>query len=74
MPLFEHITYSAHASLRMRQRRISSEDVALVLRIGHGHEDENGNWVYELGRLRVVIQDREEEADVITAIKLKGRP
>ena len=73
MPLFERITYSAHASSRMRQRRISSEEVALVLRIGEGYEDDNGNWVYELGRLRVVIQAREDEAHVITAIKLRGR-
>jgi hypothetical protein len=74
MPLFERITYSAHATLRMRQRRISNEDVALVLRIGQGFEDENGNWVYELGRLRVIIDDRAEEAHVVTAIKLRGRP
>lgn len=73
MPQFERISYSAHASLRMRQRRISREDVALVLRIGQGYEDENGSWVYELGRFRVVIQDREEEAHVITAIRLRGR-
>lgn len=72
MPLFDRITFSFHALLRMRQRRISADDVTLVLRIGDGEEDGNGNWVYELGRFRVVIQDRGDEAHVITAIKLKG--
>lgn len=73
MPLFERITYSAHALIRMRQRRISPEDVALALRVGEGYEDDDGNWIYELGRLRVIIQDRDSDAHVITAIKLKGR-
>lgn len=73
MPLFERITYSAHALIRMQQRRISPEDVALALRVGEGYEDDDGNWIYELGRLRAIIQDRDSDAHVITAIKLKGR-
>jgi hypothetical protein len=74
MPLFERITYSAHAFTRMRQRRIAPQDVALALRIGEGYEEEDGTWMYELGRVRVVILDRGDEAHVINVIKLKGHP
>jgi hypothetical protein len=72
VPIFDRITYSSHASLRMRQRRVSADDVALVLRIGEGYEDEYGSWVYQLGRFRVVVLDQGSEAHVITVIKLKG--
>jgi hypothetical protein len=74
MSLFDRIAYSSNARMRMRQRRLAPEDVALVLRIGDGYEDDDGTWVYEFGRIRVVILDRGHEAYVITVMKLKGRP
>ena len=32
---------------------------------------EDGTWVYELGRVRVVIVDRDDAAHVVTVIRLR---
>lgn len=71
MPEFRDITYSRHALRRMQQRRISRGEVALVLRIGEGYADEDDSWIYELGKIRVVITERNDVAHVITVIRLR---
>lgn len=71
MPAFETITYSTHAEWRMRKRGFSRQDVELVLRIGDGYMQDDGTWAYELGRVRVVIVDRDDAAHVITVIRLR---
>lgn len=71
MPEYEVITYSQHATQRMRQRRISRPEVALVLRIGEGYPEDDGTWIYELGHIRVVIIERDNAAHVVTVIRLR---
>jgi hypothetical protein len=55
MPQYSAITYSGHAEQRMRRRRLSRQDVELVLRIGEWVEEDDGSWLYDLGNIRVVI-------------------
>ncbi|MGI8483342.1 MAG: DUF4258 domain-containing protein [Thermomicrobiales bacterium] len=71
MPVFDAITYSTHAERRMRKRGLSRQDVELVLRIGEGFHDDDGTWVYELGSIRVVIDDRDATAHVVTVIRMR---
>jgi len=71
MPVFETITYSTHAEWRMCKRGFSRHDVELVLRIGDGYMQDDGGWVYELGRVRVMIVDHDDAAHVVTVIRLR---
>ncbi len=71
MPVYDAITYSDHATRRMRQRRISPEDVELVLRVGDGSLEDDGTWRVELDRLAVVIVEREAVAHVVTVMRLR---
>ncbi len=49
MPIFDEITYIAHAVRRMRKRGLFRQDVELGLRFGEGYPDAGGKWKYELG-------------------------
>lgn len=71
MPAYDEITYSDHAVRRMRKRRISRQDVELVLRIGDGVLDDDGTWMYTLDRLTVVIVERGETAHVVTVMRMR---
>jgi urease accessory protein UreE len=71
MTLYEHIDISVHAARRMRQRRISREDVEVVLRFGEGRPGEEDTWIYELGHIRVVVVEYESSARVDTVVRLK---
>jgi hypothetical protein len=71
MPVSDAITYSRHALQRMRQRRISRDDVELVLRIGEGVPEDDGTWTYQLDRLAVVIVEREGAAHVVTVMRMR---
>jgi hypothetical protein len=73
VPLFEHITYTQHASDRMVERGISRDDVELMLRIGEGRPGKRGIWLYELGAWRVVTMEADGSARIITVIRLRGR-
>ena len=55
----------------MRKRSISRQDVELVLRIGEGHVEDDGKWLYELGHIQVVIVERGAAAHVVTVIRLR---
>lgn len=73
MPSYDAITYSWHAVQRMKQRRITAQDVELILRIGEGQYDEDdGTWTYTLGTLAVVIVDWDATVHVITAMRRKS--
>lgn len=71
MPIFRAMTFSAHALLRMRERRISREDVAFVLDHGEGTFEEDGTWFFDLGTIRVVVVDWGDIAHVVTVLKLR---
>lgn len=72
MPEFDSIRYTAHAVVRMNQRKIARTDVELVLLMGESWIDEEGIWICELGHVRVVIRDDDGTGIVVTAIRLKG--
>ncbi len=55
----------------MRKRRISPEDVELVLRAGDGFLEDDGTWRYELDRLAVVIVEREDDARIVTVMRMR---
>jgi peroxiredoxin len=71
MPVYNAITYSRHAEQRMRIRGLSRQDVELALRIGDGFPEDDGTYVYELDRIRVVIVERGAVAHVVTVIKMR---
>lgn len=73
MPIFEKIVYTSHAERRMRERHISKEDVEFVLRNGEGRPGEQGDWVFEAGRYRIVIVEKGATARVLTVIRRKGQ-
>ena len=75
MPIFDAIIYSWHARQRMKQRRIAAKDVELALRIGEGHPGDDGTWIYELGDIRVVIVDADDDstAHIVTVIRMRNR-
>lgn len=73
MPIFDKITYTKHAERRMRERRITREDVEFALRNGEGRPGEQDDWVFEVGRHRIVIVESENTARVLTVIRRKGK-
>lgn len=78
MPQFETIEYTVHALERMRDRRVSHEDVEITLQFGEGRPGKAGTWVYELQSgskvgTRVVVAESNGNARVITVIRLRRR-
>ncbi len=71
MPVYEAITYSAHAVQRLRKRRIPREDVELVLRISEGTPEDDGTIDYELDHIRVVIVERGAAGHVVTVMRMR---
>ena len=72
MPIYDAVEYSNHALYRMRRRRISKEDGELALRFGDCTEGDDNTLEYTLGRIRVVVAEYENDARVVTVIRLKG--
>ncbi len=72
MPVFENVDYSVHAPRRMRRRRISKEDIEIVLRFGEGRPGEEETWIHELGHIRAVVVEYGSSARVVTVVRLKG--
>lgn len=73
MPLFENITFTRHAERRMRERRIRRAEVEFVLLNGEGRAGEQNDWIFELGKYRIVIVEEGASARVLTVIRQKGQ-
>ncbi len=74
MPEFERISYTLHALEQMQGRRISEDDVLLALRHGDASFDfVDQQWLIELGHIRVVVVEYDDEARIVTVIRLRGR-
>lgn len=62
MPEYDSIEFTHHALERMQERRISREDVQLVLRLGEGRPGKRGTWLYEMRSgsgpgIRIVVKE-----------------
>lgn len=78
MPEYDSIEFTQHALERMQERRISEDDVRIILRFGEGRPGRRGTWQYEIrsasgSGTRVIVKEFEERARVITVIRLRKR-
>lgn len=74
VPEFERISFTRHALAQMRGRRISESDVLLALRHGEAVFDIiDQQWLVELGYIRVVVVEYDDDARIVTVVRLRGR-
>ncbi len=73
VPIFDRIVFTRHAERRMRERHIREEDVAFVLRNADGRPGEGEDWIFEVGKYRIVIVEEGSTARVLTVIRRKGQ-
>lgn len=76
MSRFASISYTQHAIERIKQRRISENEVEVALGIGEGRPDDDGTWVYELRTihrrgLRVIVFEDGGVARVKTVMRMR---